>query len=329
MIGQLIDARSPISVTAIVFVLIAVLLTIWTIAEGNAHPLIFGILPLTIGAALWLGRPRRTLVMIEHDGLMHLDASVKVPYEQITAITVGGAQLSHAAQLPAIPLEIHCDDNCLVLPAKMNVSPVDLHHFLLSRMPARATKSVHPLLSDYLAEQWARFGQEKVHVIHTREVVPVAWRRRRNRWVCGAILITGLLWIASAIAIGPFVENGDEFIGWIVFGCLAILGSFLAYFALRSDRGTRINAQVGRFPNSCLIVGPAGLAMVQGDMQGAIRWSEITKVKSRIPQSFRLSRAYGLQIVVRGGEINVLDIYERSPAELERLIRGNLDQPLT
>jgi hypothetical protein len=262
--------------------------------------------------------------MIENDGLQALGTPHKVRYGDITAITVGGMRLTgDVSQFPAAPMEIHHSEGRLVIPASMSVPPSDLARFLLSKTPHEPSRPVHALLAEYFAEQWAKFGPEKIHVIHARELLGASWRRRARRWLTLAILLTGITWIALAVALGPRAKDADLYGAWLAIGCAAVLAAFPIHLALKSSRA---DSQVAKFPHACIVIGPAGLAMVQGPIQGAIRWDEITKVTTRISQWLRASRTSGLQILVHGGEILVLDIYERSPAELERLIRGNLER---
>ena len=328
MVGQTIDARPAISKTAIFLMLVVLGLVAWAVIDANPHPLIGSLLPLSIALAIWFGQPPHTVVMIENDGLVPFGSPNKVYFSDIHAIAVGSTQYgSDVEQLPALPIEIHHDAGCLTLPAITNVSPVELFRFLASRMTARPPKPVHSLLAKYHAEQLQKFGPERIHVVQTRELYPESWKRRRNRWVAAAILLTGLLWLAIGIAVGA-TNDDDAYIGWVVFGCLTIVGSFFAYLAFRFGSRSQLETVISKNPDACMVIGPAGLAMVQGDTQGAIRWDEITKVHLRTAQSFRISGAPGLMLMVSGGEIVVLDIYDHSPSELERLIRVNLERPL-
>lgn len=85
---------------------------------------------------------------------------------------------------------------------------------------------------------------------------------------------------------------------------------------------------LAKHPNSCLIVAPTGIALVQGDTKGSLPWHEITKVAGYGPGWNRKNRGYGLQLHVRGAQIIVFDIYDRTPEEIEQLLRRNLDLPI-
>src|SRR5687767_3484211 len=278
MIGRLIDARSPISRVAIVMLLVALALAAWAAAAVSPHPAIAALLPLFLGAALWLGRPGHAIVLIDNEGLQPLGSTQKVRFDEIVAITIGGRRLIDVvALLPPGPIEIHHAGRCLVLPRKTNIDTSELIRFLLSKAPRQPSRPVHSLLTDYFAEQQAKFGLEKVHVIHARELIAAPGRRRLRRWVTAAIVFTGIAWIALAVALGPMSRDAELYGAWIALGCVAVFLTVPIYFAMRSGDGTA-GSQVAKFPHACIVIGPAGLAMVQGEIQGAIRWDEITKV---------------------------------------------------
>ncbi len=328
MVGQTIDARSSISKTAVFLLLVVLCLVAWGVIDANPHPLVASLLPLSIACAIWFGQPAHAVVMIESDGLVPLGSPNKLYFSDIQAIVVGGARhRDDVAKLPALPIEIYHDAGCLILPAVMNVPPPDLYRYLVARVPPRPPKPVHSLLAKYHAEQQQKFGPDRIRVIQTRELFAQSWTWRRNRWVAAAILLTGLLWLAIGTAAGS-LNDDDAYVGWIVFGSLSIVGSFLAYLAFRYGHRSRLETVISKHPDACIVIGPAGMAMVQGDIQGAIRWDEITKVHLRTAQSVRIGGAPGLMLRVTGGEIVVLDIYDHSPGELERIIRANLEQPL-
>jgi hypothetical protein len=107
----------------------------------------------------------------------------------------------------------------------------------------------------------------------------------------------------------------------ILFGLFGLLA--------RLTRHNSAASVLRKHPDACIVVGPTGLAMVQGELQGIIAWHEIVSVSARFSQWLRFSRVSGLQIKVRGGEIIVHDIYEMSPAELETIVRRNLSADTT
>jgi len=326
MVGQTIDSRSPFPLAAIVLLLGAAALAACALITSNPHILIAAILPLIVGVCAWCGRPGNLVLTIENDGLQSFGTAKKLYYSDMTEVAIGGGQFdANFAKLPALPIEIHHLGGCLVVPPQMNVPLTDFYRFLVSRVPARPPRPIPEALADYVNEQTLKFGADKVHVIHTRRSLSERWRRRRSAWICAGIILTGLIWAVLSIGVLVMAPRRDEFTGWLVGGVMLGMVGALVYFATGSKHARPSHLQAARFPNSCLVLSPAGLAMVQGDLKGAMPWREITGVSTKMSQWLRPSRVAGLQIRVRGSEIIAFDIYERTPAELESLVRSNLD----
>ena len=87
-------------------------------------------------------------------------------------------------------------------------------------------------------------------------------------------------WIALASALGP-----RDYEPWLIFGILlALVFSFSALALWFSAAGPRIR----NWQLSSLVIGPAGLAMVQGDMRGELRWAEVRRMRcTRRPRVFK------------------------------------------
>jgi hypothetical protein len=242
-----------------------------------------------------------------------------VAYEDVFGITVGGREyVSGTSALPAKPLELHHARGVMTLPPVMNVPVADFHDFLRSQLPPAAEQSVPQVLGSYLAEQRGKFGHDKVQVIHTRRILPAVWRRRWQRWIGGALFVTGMAWMAAGIYGVSHHRGADDFGIWIALGIAVILISVPFFLVDTTERADRI---LMKHPNACMIVGPAGIALTQGVTQGALRWNEILGVTSKL----RKGRTGGVHIRVQGAEIIVLDIYERAPREIEEMLRRNLD----
>jgi len=74
----------------------------------------------------------------------------------------------------------------------------------------------------------------------------------------------------------------------------------------------------GRIRNwhqASLVICPVGLAMVQGDMEGELRWNEVLNVELRSrAQGFHLTSETtrpGIVLSVEGARIVIADIYDR------------------
>jgi hypothetical protein len=324
MEGRTIHAAPPVSRGAIAMLVLALALCGIASATGSRHWLIAAIMPASVAVALWFGRTKRVLLTIEPDGLRPLGSSQTVRYDAMRALAVDGSRVP--SDIPAgnrSPLEIHHDFKVLIIPANSSPPLPDVHRYVASKLPEREELPINPLLADYVAEQRLKFGTERILVIRTRDLFPKFSLRRRGKAVCAALMLTGIVWIVLSSAIGPFAPRGEDYQIWFVIGSLTIVGSWFVFFYLRST--TFVQPRFVAFPNSCIVIGPAGLAMVQGEMYGALRWEELIKVVGR-PKSFQRSSNRILRLFVRGGEIDILDIYERSLADVERQIRARLSR---
>jgi hypothetical protein len=326
MIGQTIDARPATSVFIFILPVVAVGLVIWAVMSANVHLAITAVLPLVVGLCIWRGRPKHAVLVVEQDGLQIFGTSEKIRYADIRDVAVGGKLLDRdAASVPVSPMQIEHTAGCLVVPEKMNVDPGEFYRFLASRMPPRPVKPVPAALLAHADAQTAKFGADKVLVIHTRKMLVERWRRSRRWWIGGGFLAGGLIWLA--IGIGVLVEHPkwDEYTGWVVGGVLMSLFAAVALFFSNAKRSRQADYVALRNPDSCIVISPAALAMTQGELRGTVQWHEITKATMKKSQFLNSSGVGGLQLHVRGGEILVFDIYERSLGELADIVRRNLN----
>jgi hypothetical protein len=174
-----------------------------------------------------------------------------------------------------------------------------------------------------------KFGSQKVEVIPTRRLVEEKWRKRRRWWVCVGIFLAGLIWIAVPIAIISSRPRSDEFAVWIFIGIWGVVAGLAGYFAPDSMTQKPADRLLAKNLDSCIIIAPTGIAMVQGDTKGSLPWREITKITNFASTWMRNRRGWGLRLQVRGAQILVFDIYERTPEEIEQLLRRNLDLPVS
>jgi hypothetical protein len=329
MFGQTIDARAPFSPWIALYLLIAAALIAWAALIASAHPLFAAALPLGVVMGLIFGRPQRLVLLVDNDGLRPFGTPEKISFRDINAVTVGGREYDTLPQsLPIKPMEIHHDQGVLVVPPLMNVDFAEFHSFLLSQVPAQPTRTVPSVLTDYLAQQIAKFGPEKVLAIHTRRAFTEHWRRKRRKWISAGIFLAAIVWTVGSLAMLSTHPRADAYGAWLAVGFWLGVGALVGYFAPQALNRNATSRLLAKHPNSCLIVAPTGIALIQGDTKGSLPWREITKVTSKIAQWSRTRQAKGVQLRVRGAEIVVFDIYERTPQEIEQLLRRNLDLPI-
>jgi hypothetical protein len=104
-----------------------------------------------------------------------------------------------------------------------------------------------------------------------------------------------------------------DWVGWggggVVLCVLGALFYFLFWLQGRKLFGPR------GWEQSSLVVGPEGLALVQGHLKGELRWDELRDVQMwSKPRGFQLSQADsypGIALSVEGARIVIADIYDR------------------
>ena len=82
--------------------------------------------------------------------------------------------------------------------------------------------------------------------------------------------------------------------------------------------------EIGGSWTSSLVLSPVGLALVQGDLQGELRWEQLRDVqlvsKPRFFQMGQENVRTGIWLRVEGAQIVIADIYDRPlPIIFERI----------
>lgn len=325
MIGQTIDARPSTSFFIFALPVIAIGLVVWAVLSANPHLAIAAVLPLVVALGVWLGRPKHVVLVIEPDGLQIFGTHHKIRYADIQDIAVGGSLLDRDADsVPALPMQIEYAGGCLIVPPEMNVDRGQFYRFLTSQTPVRPVKPTPVALAPHAEAQVAKFGADKVQIIHTRRMIVERWRQSRRKWIGGSFFAVGVIWLAIGIGVLVMHPKQDEYTGWVVGGVLMSLFAGVALFFSSAKRARQADQVAMKHPDSCIVISPAGLAMSQGDLRGVVAWREIEKVAYKNSQFLSRSGVGGLQLRVRGGEILVFDIYERSLVELAEIVRRNL-----
>src|SRR5438105_4074233 len=156
------------------------------------------------------------------------------------------------------------------------------------------------------------FGDAKVFSYRARPH-PTPHPRLRSVAMCAAVAITGLAWLVIGLV------AGERFLPWAMVGGL-LLPTFAIFAAAFSLEGRR--TRIKNWRQSGLVIGPAGLALVQGDMRGELRWRELRNVEYRHrPRSFQVEGMgfrwgsappyRGIHLIVEGARIVIADIYDR------------------
>lgn len=313
MSGTTIEARPRSSAAPVGWSLVGVVLIAVGAATRDATPGMLGVFPIVLGSILWIRRPSAVqLTLQDLDILVHQTGAL-IPYASIRSVTEKNVLWSGSP--PTMPLVIDHSAGRLILPTRLCVQPFEFYEWLRDRVPQAPSRACPPELEAYHAAQAAKFGDQKVTTIFRRG------RNRSNRMGAAGVfllaaLLTSVAW-GLIVGLGPqLFRSKNERDGWITaalsfgFGG-AVLGLVgVGVSSSRESRREKAGAAV-------IVLGPAGMAMKQGDMKGSLRWDEITGVTPS-------AGASQLVLAVRGARIVLQDVYEWSLNDIAAEIRRNL-----
>jgi len=356
MLGQTIEAKSPLPIGAILWLTAAGAGGVAGLVSGNAHFLMAALLPLMLAVVLGWRHPKGVVVTLHETGIVTLDNQQAISYESMQAIAIGDKLLKayprtlmeassgresrhHKTVLGRAvntkpdsiapgPIAVLHAGGYLFLPEKMNVSSVELGKFLVGRLPQMPEKEVHPSLADYAQEQLAKFGPDKVVCIHQRDSSHQS-QPKNNTSVFGlALLYSGIVWFVSSIVLmnGDNQKTVEAFSAWLGVAILSIILGFLFWLARRRKSDSKLIDPISN-GRACIVLGPAGLGLAQGKLKGKLRWEEITGIKNGPEKKFGRAGQNALQLSIIGGEIAILDVYDRSLTDVASLITKNTRKP--
>ena len=280
-------------------VLVAAAFLVWALLAESPHFAFPAAVPAAIGVALAVTRQRPFTADVTETGLEIHDLALVLPYHAIEGLT------AHGRVRRATAMRLYHAGGVVRIPARLSVSSRELYTFIKERLPESGSRDVTATLVPYLRQQEQVFGQDKVFAYRPR---PGGGGRARPRSaaVCMAIAVAGLVWVVAG-AVG-----GKDYAPWIACGVILAFLFGLFALALFLDVGTH---RIKNVRSSGLVIGPAGLALVQGDMRGELRWDELRKVQYRDrPRSFQFEYQrplLGIELVVEGATIVIADIFDR------------------
>jgi len=293
--------------------------SLWLLAVGlglAAAGLIFGThwlvtgaaLPLAIGGSMCLfGREPPLTATFRANGLEVEGAAapVLVPYASIQNITAGG-RLADPAKFrkESSPIAVVHDGGLLEIPSRLNVPSHEVYRFLADRVPDDGGRDVNPVLAEYLETQERQFGRDRVRTYCAASRRLTGARRGYRAFLFG-LIGTGTAWTVSGF-------SGFDETAW---GAAGIVCAFLGAILYAASFGEAIGA-IKNWKKASLVIGPEGMAMVQGDIQGEVRWPELLEIRFNAkPRGLSLSnqRAMlpGILLRVKGADILIADIYDR------------------
>jgi hypothetical protein len=211
----------------------------------------------------------------------------------------------------SFPIHLLCERSYCTIPATVRTDSETLYRFLRTQpLGERAIPAVPRVLRDFLKQQFTVHGLEDIYIYRPRLSLRSTRGAGLGEWLCLSLVPAGLALIIIDIALGQRAIGIGIGIGIpVVFiGFLVYLGAVLRR---KLSRVTFKNWQ-----QASLIIGPDGLALVQGDLTGELRWHELQRVAmtagvSGTVDSFALTKSKfpGITLVVAGATITIADIY--------------------
>ncbi|MGO9469427.1 MAG: hypothetical protein ACLQIB_54365 [Isosphaeraceae bacterium] len=308
MIGERIESRGDLPWVWLFFLAVGLGLVTAGLIFGTHWLLTGAALPLALGGSLCLfGRERSLTATFREHGLEVEDAGppVLVPYASIQNITAGG-RLADPAEFrkASCPIEVAHDGGLLQIPSRLNFPSHEVYRFLAKRVPDRGGRDVNPVLAEYLEDQERRFGQDGVRTYRAASRRLRGGRRGYRAFLFG-LMGTGAAWTAAGF-------SGFDETAW---GAAGIICAFLGAILYAASFGEGIR-EIKNWKKASLVIGPEGMAMVQGDIQGEVLWPELLQIRFNArPRGFTLGnqRAMlpGILLKVKGANIVIADIYDR------------------
>lgn len=315
MIGQHVEAARRFPWLALLCLALGLaLLGSW--ASWHTEGLAVGaILPITVGLMLLaFGRGRPFAARFGEEGIELIDAryhnhaSTLIPYADLRGVRAGLVPTNPAEfARTSCALGVEHEGGFFWIPARLNVSSAEVFRFLAGRVARSGSRDIHPSLLPYLRRVEEQFGPDQVACYRAAPSSPRRPPRRSPRVVFLGLLLTGVIWMVLGVR-----EQVDK--DWAPVGmlCATFGGMGLLVLTAATVSGTRA---VPGWKQASVVICPEGMAMVQGPVEGELRWPELLDIKfGGKPKVFRLSQSStlaGIHLRVAGATIVVADIYER------------------
>lgn len=241
--------------------------------------------PAAMALALWVSRSGTVRFLFTEEGVQA--AGLTLRYSEILGLYVP----DDAPKRGNFAVHLLHDAGHLLIPESITPSSLELFDFLDSQpLGQKILPPVHSVFQNFLRQQMLLYGEKKIHVYSAASSLP-GYRYLRF-WTCFviALLVTGISWTVL-----PSLVLGDRQSEWAVVGIVVTIVAifFLAICAVARWSPRR---PVKNWQRSCLIVTPSGLALIQGDLQGELRWEEVRDLIQR--KGTVILKVEGAQIVL-------------------------------
>jgi hypothetical protein len=253
--------------------------------------------PLSLALFVWYFREPRFELQLDASTLA-VNAGPPVTYESITRVRPLGDPTTTPATFPIV---VRHAGGEFIIPHRLDVPSQELLAWLRAKAPPYVLQ-INPRLNEFLAAQESLYGDRMaIYVGETRAPERKYWRPVQA--FLAAALVTAVAGIA-AYASGLATDHV------LVLGLVALVSFVVTglFALLNLSRSQTYDAQPAG-----LIITPAGMAMIQGDLAGELRWEEIRSAKlSRGAVAVgpkQQVRGACIHLAVAGATIQIADIY--------------------
>ena len=322
-------AEPPFPWMALLWAALAILLLTAGVLQGNPHLCLAAAPFVALSLGLILFRPPHIAGRLDEAALVLTNPQITIPYSAIESITLAGKPQDAEGKLKSGPIGLfHCA-GALAIPPQLNRPVEDVYRDLLAKTETSGSREVPVRLQEFYAKEVEAFGEGRVWSFRARRQLFDAPANRRRKACFAFLLIAGIVWVVASVMLHQ--PGRDDYIGWGIGGGWLIVVGLLGA-VVSSSQNRRLAKQLPRWQDSGIVIAPSGIGMVQGDVQGQLRWDELREVRmGRPPRSFGLEVSAGLtgglELIVAGASVRVCDIYDRPLPVIAKFIRQCWGRP--
>ncbi len=301
------------------------------VSQHNLHWYISAVPPLTLAWGLFFFRQPRFAGRLEDDALVLTIPEATIPYDTIQSLSLAGRPQEPEQEFIWRPIVLVYSGGIVTIPVKLNVRLDTLYRALSSSTMTSGSRDVNGDMREHVAKEIAAFGEDRVWTFRARSANIGRVGNPRQLRCFGLLSLAAVFW-----CVAPFVffnpAKGNEGFVWLGFGIM--LGFICLLGILTATKSSGLLARmVPRWRESSLVISPSGLAMIQGNMRGHMRWDELRDVRlgNVKPGSFVIADHSGvmpaLRLEVAGATILIFDIYDRPLTSIAKFVRQLWRQP--
>jgi hypothetical protein len=316
MIDQTIDAPRPFPWASLLLGAAALVFFALALANSTIHVAFVAIPFLLPALLLLLARPRAVRGRLTDTSLILDHPPQTIPYADIQGLLANGKYL-HPEEVTSrsFTIDMAHRGGLLRIPPTRQLASAELYRMLFSALPQNGDRVSQPDLVEILEEQEWSHGPDQVWSHVARQHLPGRLAQPGQRAVFGGVALSGIIWIALS-----FLEK--EVGPWSILGGMLIVFALLIWLLAWSE--SRLPpGKIRRWRSAGLVISPAGLALIQGDVRGRMRWDEVRKVWLNTQSPFlSVSRKPGLVLEAAGVEVIIVDLYDRPlPLIMDQIYR--------